>query len=110
MKKDLLMSFVILTIGIAIMTDVVPVRSWLLKLESYNQAQEKIAAEQMAVKQKQSDQITANWLIKNMKYIQDPRTNLCYSYERGHSESYACVPCGEIPSDMLVIAEINSDN
>lgn len=53
-------------------------------------------------------QSKADHSISRLKYIKDPRTNLCFSilvhYEsRGLSE----VPCEKIPPHMLTTAQVN---
>lgn len=41
--------------------------------------------------------------ILDVWYIKDPRTNICFAYNRG----LATVPCEAIPSDMLAVPNLN---
>ena len=51
-------------------------------------------------------QNTANWVVKEMLYIKDPRTNICFAYYRRKGPTLATVPCEAIPPHLLGVAEV----
>jgi len=54
-------------------------------------------------------QSNANKVIDTIKYIKDPRTNLCFTYywgdEPNASLSITTVPCDSISPELLTVAE-----
>ena len=51
----------------------------------------------------------ANTVIMCTDYIKDPRTGLCFGYHwgsSGKSPAITCVPCGEIPTNLLIVAQV----
>lgn len=55
-------------------------------------------------------QVLANRVINDIKYIKDPRTNLCYAYYWGGGTyggpTMTLVPEASIPPELLTIGEV----
>ena len=50
-------------------------------------------------------QRNADYIVSNLRYIKDPRTDLCFTYTISTgTKSLTEVPCEKIPPNMLVFA------
>lgn len=58
--------------------------------------------------QQDESQSTANRVVRNIQYIKDPRTGLCFAYYYGGSaggSGLTTVPCEAIPPELLTVAK-----
>jgi len=65
---------------------------------------------EIAKKEEETLQLTADSLINNMFYVKDPRMNLCYAVSEGfRHKSIAAINCKKIPKRLLIIGKIRKD-
>lgn len=52
----------------------------------------------------EDNQKIANWVLTRIRYVQDPRTDLCFAYLL--NSGLAAVPCDRIPPHLLKVGSI----
>jgi len=69
--------------------------------------------EEAIAQQGRRNQRLVNDMVRDIVYIKDPRTGLCFAYKWGGAANggpaLAMVPCESIPEELLITAQIEDD-